>query len=62
MAQNITWMGATYTGVETLTLPATGGGTAKFIEEGEIVTYRTGTAAPSASLGVDGDIYLQLKG
>ena len=30
MAQNITWLGASYTGVEKITLPKTGGGTARF--------------------------------
>ena len=30
MAQNITWMGSSYTGVEKITLPKTGGGTARF--------------------------------
>lgn len=59
---NVTLWGANYSNVPALTVPQTGGGTAKFIEESEIVTYRTGTAAPSASLGADGDIYLQLKG
>lgn len=32
MAKNITWLGSSYTGVEQLTLPQTGGGTAKFTE------------------------------
>lgn len=62
MAQNITLLGASYTAVPAVRLPKTGGGTADFIDAEEIITYRTGTAAPSASLGVDGDIYLQLKG
>ena len=62
MAQNITLLGASYTAVPAVRLPKTGGGTADFIDAEEIITYRTGTAAPSASLGADGDIYLQLKG
>lgn len=59
MAQNITLLGASYTDVPAVTLPKTGGGTAKFIDESEVVTYYTGSSAPSASLGQDGDIYLQ---
>ena len=61
MAKNITLLGASYSAVPAVQLPQTGGGTATFIDQDEVVTYRTGTAAPSSSLGVDGDIYLQLK-
>lgn len=32
MAKDITWLGSSYTGIEQLTLPQTGGGTAKFTE------------------------------
>ena len=62
MAKNITLLGASYSAVPAVTLPITGGGTATFIDEDDVITYRTGTTAPSASLGKDGDIYLQLKG
>ena len=60
MAQNITILGASYTAVPSVTLPKTGGGTAKFIDEEDVITYRTGTSEPSASLGNDGDIYLKV--
>lgn len=59
MAQNITLMGANYSAVPAVTLPKTGGGTAKFIDETDVVTYYTGSGTPSASLGQNGDIYLQ---
>lgn len=32
MSQNITWLGSSYTGVEKITLPKTGGGTAPFTD------------------------------
>lgn len=60
MAQNITLMGASYSAVPAVTLPKTGGGTAKFIDEEEIITYYTGSTNPSSSLGDDGDIYLKV--
>lgn len=59
MAQDITVQGASYTGVPAVDLPKTGGGTARFIDQAEIVTYYTGSTAPDPSLGEDGDIYLQ---
>lgn len=59
MAQNITLMGASYSAVPSVNLPKTGGGTASFIDADEIVTYYTGSSAPTSSLGEDGDIYLQ---
>ena len=60
MAQNITLLGASYSAVPAVTLPKTGGGTATFVDETEIITYYTGTSAPSASRGEDGDIYLKV--
>ena len=60
MAQNITLWGASYSSVPAVELPKTGGGTATFVDEDEIITYYTGSGAPSASLGNDGDIYLQV--
>lgn len=60
MAQNITLLGASYTDVPAVTLPKTGGGTATFYDEDEIITYYTGSATPSSSLGSDGDIYLKV--
>ena len=59
MAQDITLLGATYSDVPAVTLPTASGGTATFVDQDEVVTYYTGSSAPSASLGEDGDIYLQ---
>lgn len=60
MAQNITIMGASYSDVPAVTLPKTGGGTAKFVDETEIITYYTGSSNPSSSTGENGDIYLKV--
>lgn len=60
MAQNITIWDASYSNVPAVTLPKTGGGTAKFIEEGELITVYTGSSTPSSSTGSDGDIYLKV--
>lgn len=60
MAQNITLMGANYSAVPAVQLPKTGGGTATFVDEEEIITYYTGSANPSSSLGENGDIYLKV--
>lgn len=59
MAQSITLWGATYNNVPAVDLPKSTSGTARFIDEEEIITYYTGSSAPSSSLGKDGDIYLQ---
>lgn len=59
MAQVTLW-GASYSAVPAVDLPKTGGGTARFIDQAEIITYYTGTSAPSASTGNDGDIYLKV--
>ena len=59
MAQITIW-GASYSDVPAVNLPKTGGGTAKFIDEEEIITYYTGSTTPSSSLGDDGDIYLKV--
>lgn len=59
MAQNITLLGASYSDVPAVTLPKTGGGTATFVDEEEIITYYTGSSTPSSSLGEDNDIYLK---
>ena len=56
---NISIWGASYSNVPAVELPKTGGGTASFIDEDRIITYYTGSNAPSSSLGDDGDIYLQ---
>lgn len=60
MAQNITLLGASYTAVPAVQLPKTGGGTAKFIDEEDVITYYVGSGTPSSSLGEDGDIYLEV--
>ena len=60
MAQNITLWGANYSAVPAVDLPKTGGGTATFVDEDEIITYYTGSSTPASSLGADGDIYLKV--
>ena len=57
---NITIWGASYTDVPAVDLPKTGGGTARFVDEEEIIPYYTGTSTPSSSTGSDGDIYLKV--
>lgn len=59
MAQNVTILGASYSDVPAVTLPKTGGGTATFVDEDEIVTVYKGSSAPSSSLGEVGDLYAQ---
>lgn len=59
MAQNITIWGASYSNVPAVELPKTGGGTAKFVDEEEVVTYYTSTSAPTSSQGSNGDIWLK---
>ena len=56
---NVTLWGASYTDVPAIEVPKTGGGQATFVDEEQIVTYYTGSSAPSSSLGENGDIYLQ---
>lgn len=58
MAQNITLLGASYPDVPAVTLPKTGGGTATFVDEAEVVTYHVSTRTPTSSDGSDGDIWL----
>lgn len=58
MAQITIW-GASYSDVPAVTLPKTGGGTATFVDEDEIVTVYKGSSAPSSSLGEVGDLYAQ---
>lgn len=59
MAQNITLLGASYSDVPAVTLPKTGGGTATFVDQEEVVVCYKGTSAPSSSLGNNGDLYFQ---
>ena len=59
MAQNITLLGGSYTDVPAVTLPKTGGGTATFVDEEEVVACYKGISAPSSSLGNNGDLYFQ---
>lgn len=56
---NVTLWGATYSDVPAITVPSDNG-TARFIDEDDVITYYTGSSAPSASLGEDGDIYLKV--
>ena len=58
MAQNITLLGASYSDVPAIDLPKTGGGTARFIDQEDVVTYYTSTSEPTSSQGSDGDIWL----
>lgn len=60
MAQNITIWGASYTAVPAVDLPKTGGGTARFIDEDDAITYYTGSSTPSSNTGENGDIYLKV--
>jgi len=62
MAQNITIWGASYSDVPAVTLPKTGGGTATFYEEGELITVYEVTSTPSSSLGSNGDIAIKVVG
>lgn len=57
---NVTLWGSSYTQVPAMDVPKTGGGTARFIDEDEIITYYTGSTTPASSLGENGDIYLKV--
>lgn len=57
---NVTLWGSSYTQVPAIDVPKTGGGTARFIDEDEIITYYTGSTTPASSLGENGDIYLKV--
>lgn len=58
---NITLLGASYEDVPAVELPQTGGGKVTFWESlpASSQAIRTGTSAPSSSLGDDGDVYIQ---
>lgn len=60
MAQDIKIMNMTIEDVPAVNFNKVGGGTAKFVDEEEIITYYTGSANPSSSLGENGDIYLKV--
>ena len=57
---NVTLWGSSYTQVPAIDVPQTGGGTARFIDEDETITYYTGSTTPASSLGEDNDIYLKV--
>ena len=57
---NVTLWGSSYTQVPAIDVPKTGGGTARFVDEDEIITYYTGSTTPASSLGEDNDIYLKV--
>lgn len=59
MAQDIKIMNMTIEDVPAVNFNKVGGGTAKYIDETDIVTVYKGTSAPSASLGNVGDLYAQ---
>lgn len=46
-------------GIEVIETTDTHGGTIVTITGAVVVTYYTGSSAPSSSFGIDGDIYLQ---
>lgn len=56
MAQNITWLGASYTGVEKITLPKTGGGTARFDDASVTTATASNVASGKIFLASDGTI------
>ena len=58
MSQAITLWGANYTQVPAVDLPKTGGGTARFVDEDEVVTYYVSSSNPTSAQGDDGDIWL----
>lgn len=57
MAKTIQLFGATYSDVPAVDLP-TPSGTARFLDEGEVVTYHVSANAPTSSDGEDGDVWL----
>lgn len=59
MAQDIQIMNMTIEDVPAVNFNKVGGGTAKYIDETDIVNVYKGTSAPSASLGNVGDLYAQ---
>lgn len=56
MAQNITWLGASYSGVEALNLPKTGGGTARFDDASITTATASDVASGKIFLASDGTI------
>ena len=54
MSQNITWLGASYSNVPFVTLPKTGGGTAKF-------TDTSGTTATASDV-TSGKVFVKADG
>ncbi len=56
MAQNITWLGASYTGVEKINLPKTGGGTARFDDASVTTAAASDVASGKIFLASDGTI------
>lgn len=61
MAQTITIAGNTWNDVPSVQFPKSGGGTATYIDEDDVIHYYTGSSAPSSSVGENGDIYLQMS-
>ncbi len=56
MAQNITWMGASYSNVPAVTLPKTGGGTARFDDASVTTATASDVASGKVFLASDGTI------
>jgi len=56
LAQNITWMGSSYTGVEKITLPKTGGGNARFDDASVTTAVASDVASGKIFLASNGTI------
>ena len=56
MAQNISWLGHSWTAVPAITLPKTGGGTAKFADASPTTAAVSDVASGKVFLGSDGEL------
>lgn len=56
MAQNITWLGSSYVGVEGLELPRTGGGLAKFADPSPVTSVASDVANGKIIMKNDGSL------
>ncbi len=60
MADSLQVFGKTYTNVPGLKATDTSSNVKTYTNSNSFITYYTGTSAPSASLGNNGDIYLKV--